>query len=616
MKRIHIFKLLISCIVLQCSITAFSKSNNTKRDYIDIEAKFYMGEYSDCSVVGDSIFYVENIYDAMILSYSAIANHKLAFAEIKKGHRASSISNFRSNFYRASLKAQDALDFIVSDLNANRAQINSEKSIKEKLQSYSLAVQCSRILQIPQYKQIVKYINEKIVPLKEQFSNELYVEKLQILYFEIIYALDHEQEEYVCKELLPSFEKEVLMLQSIEPIQKARIADIYVQLSEYLNYKMMETSDEFKSKLVKTEAKMNYLKDMAINTMIHSRDYSLYSKKPKGKSQFILSDWKQLKNELKTDEVAMLYFTYAKYEDSWNYILTISADSADPDLSYGGHSYMSESQALDYLKKLDQYKTIFVVGTNGMNFTNFSSDHRIVRLHTLSEIGERKTCYNNGNVNAIGNLKYSSTKDTETSTEKGVVRKIGEFASAEREMNSLKSIFGNRLKIYQGHTVTRSTFREFERNVSILHISTHGTFNLQLLNKYNHENADFGITGDNIFKSCGLMLSGYNDNKEKNFISAYDIKNLNLDNIDFVFISACESGAGQVLTIGDYSLAEAFYVAGVKNIIAVIDPIKEDVATNFAEALYKEISKGTSYHDSFYIAKNQVCPSERIILFE
>ena len=614
MNIVNIFKLFLTCTFLMCNVSAYSKSNNTKKNYIDIESKYYMGEYQDCSNAGDSIFYVENIYDAMILSYSAIANHNLAFADGKIDHRDNSI--YRKNFYRAQIKAQDALDFVVSDLNSNREQKISEKSIKEKLQSYSLAVQCSRILQIPQYKQIVNYINENIVPLKEKFANKLYVEKLQISYFEIIYALDHEQEEYVYKELLPSFEKEILMLQSIEPVQKARIADIYVQLSEYLNYKLMETSEDFNYRLIETETKTKYLKDMVINTMIHSRDYSLYSKKPKGKSQFILSDWKQLKNELKTDEVAMLYFTYAKSTDSWNYIWTISAESVDPDLSYGGHSYWSESQAMSHLRNLNQYNKIFVVGTNSMNFTNFSNDNRIVRLHTLSDIGKRKTFYNKGSVNAIGNLKYSSTKDAEASVEKGVFRKIGEFASAEREMNSLKSIFGNRLTIYQGHAAARSTFREFERNVSILHISTHGTFNFQLLKKYNQESPDFGVTGDNIFKSCGLMLSGYNDNKETNFISAYDIKNFNYDNVDFVFISACESGAGQVLTIGDYSLAEAFYVAGVKNIIAVIDPIKEDVATNFAEVLYKEINKGTSYHDSFYVAKNQICPSERIILFE
>lgn len=112
------------------------------------------------------------------------------------------------------------------------------------------------------------------------------------------------------------------------------------------------------------------------------------------------------------------------------------------------------------------------------------------------------------------------------------------------------------------------------------------------------------------------MLSGYNNNEELNFISAYEIKKLDLRNVDFVFVSACESAAGLVLSIGDYSLAEAFHVAGVKNIIAVIDPINEDVATNFAEILYREIKKGTSYHDSFHIAKKQSCPSDRILLFE
>lgn len=91
---------------------------------------------------------------------------------------------------------------------------------------------------------------------------------------------------------------------------------------------------------------------------------------------------------------------------------------------------------------------------------------------------------------------------------------------------------------------------------------------------------------------------------------------MDLRDIDFVFISACESGAGQVLTIGDYSLAEAFHIAGVKNIIAVVDPIKEDIATNFAEMLYKQIINGKTYHDAFHEAKNKICPTDRIFLFE
>lgn len=598
-----ILKISLSCIALLFSINAYSKSSNTKRDYIDIESKYYMGEYTECSNVGDSIYYVENIYDAMILSYSALANHNLAFADRVIDHDD---NIYGANFHRARIKAQDALDYIISDINTNKAKKWSEKMLREKLQSYSLGVLCSRILQIPQYKQIVKYIYNNIVPLKNILGTKYCVEKLQISYFEIIYAMDHEQEGYVYEKLLPYFENQVSTLNSINPVQKARIANIYVQLSDYLNYKIMDTENE-----------SDQLKDMAINTMIHSRDYSLYSKKTNEHTMFQLTDWKQLRKELQSDEVALLYFTYARSTDSWNYIWKISASDPVPSLSYGGHSYWSESQGMSSSKDFDNYNQIYVVGTNSMKFTNFSSDKRIVRLHTLSEIGKRNISYNNGNVNAIGNLKYSYSKDdAETSIEKGVVRKVGEFASAEREMASLKTIFGDRLKIYQGKDVARSTFNNFEKNVCILHISTHGTFNQQLLNKYNKENSDFGVTGDNIFKSCGLMLSGYNDDKNTNFISAYDIKKLNLSNIDFVFISACESGAGQVLTIGDYSLAEAFHVAGVKNIVAVVDPIKEDVATNFAEVLYREIKNGTSYHDSFYKAKSQVCPSERIILFE
>ncbi len=598
----NIFKIILIYFALLFSINAYSKSNNTKMDYLDIESKYYMGEYTECSNVGDSIYYVENIYDAMILSCSALANHNIAFADRVVDHND---NTYGANFHRARIKAQDALEYIISDLNSSKGKKISDKILPEKLQLYTLAILCSRILQIPQYKQVVKYIKDNIIPIRENLGKKFCVEKLQIIYFEIIYALDHDQEDYVYKELLPLFENEVCSLQSIDPVQKSRIANIYVQLSDYFNYKLMDT-----------EAATPQLKDMAINTMIHSRDYALFSKKANRLAVFIKNDWKQLKSKLTNDEAVLLYFSYARSTDSWNYIWIIKPGAEEPSLAYGGHSYWSENKELSLVHELDMLKTIYVVGTNGMKFTDFYTDSRIVRIHSFSELSNLKKKYNGGKVTAIGNINYSIDKNSELSTEKGVLRKLGNFASAEREMESLRNIFGDKIEIFQGNNVSRKLLHTLNTKISILHLSTHGMFSKQLLYQYNRDNANLGVTGDNIFKSCGLMLSGYNDNKEENFISAYDIKNMDLRDIDFVFISACESGAGQVLTIGDYSLAEAFHIAGVKNIIAVVDPIKEDIATNFAEMLYKQIINGKTYHDAFHEAKNKICPTDRIFLFE
>lgn len=594
------FILVLIAMVLS-SLQLNAKSFNTKADYLAVETSYYLGDYAECSILGDSIFYVENIYDAMILSYSAIANHHLAFSEQKIGHDN---NVYGANFSRARMKARESLDYIIYDLNHNISSEIQYSEIRDRLQAYSLVVLCSRILQTPEYKRVVRYMKDNIVPLKNQFAGENFIEYLQILYFEIIYALDHNQMDQVCNELLPKFENDVASLHCVDSKQKARIAMIYLHLAEYLNYKLLETDKD-----------NSILKDMAINVMIHSRDYSLFSKKPSGGCGFALQDWKSLKNNLKPDEAVLMYFTYARSADSWNYVWVIKAESQSPALAYSGHSYWSESQSLDCLTQLNEFNKIFIIGTNNMNFTDFSNDQRIVRLHSFSEISNCNKSYQNGNVLALGNINYSFENELNYSPEKGI-GKIGSFTTAKKEMQMMHEIFGDKLKTIQGNAATKDLFYKLDNDLSIVHISTHGKFDKQMLSILNKENADYGVTGDNIFKSCGLMLSGYNQNKDINFISAYDIKNLNLSNIDFVFISACESAAGQVLSIGDFSLAEAFHVAGVKNIIAVLDPIREDLATKFAEVFYQNVKNGATYHDAFHASKKMVCPSERIILFE
>lgn len=81
MIAVNRYKFLIPYIALICSIHAYSKSNNTRRNYIDIVSKYYMGNTLTAQKLEILFFYVENIYDAMILSYSALANHNLAFAD-------------------------------------------------------------------------------------------------------------------------------------------------------------------------------------------------------------------------------------------------------------------------------------------------------------------------------------------------------------------------------------------------------------------------------------------------------------------------------------------------------------------------------------------------------
>lgn len=89
----------------------------------------------------------------------------------------------------------------------------------------------------------------------------------------------------------------------------------------------------------------------------------LFFQKANRLAVFIKNDWKQLKSKLTNDEAVLLYFSYARSTDSWNYIWIIKPGAEEPSLAYGGHSYWSENKELSLVHELDMLKTIYVVGT-------------------------------------------------------------------------------------------------------------------------------------------------------------------------------------------------------------------------------------------------------------
>ena len=126
------------------------------------------------------------------------------------------------------------------------------------------------------------------------------------------------------------------------------------------------------------------------------------------------------------------------------------------------------------------------------------------------------------------------------------------------------------------------------KEVSILHIATHGYF----LKDVEKTSWPIGVQADyakdNVLLRSGLMLTGASeseklktglDSSNNGIITSYEAMNLDLKGTNLVVLSACETGLGEIKAgEGVYGLQRAFLVAGAEAIVMSLWKV-DDAAT-------------------------------------
>ncbi|WP_425390278.1 CHAT domain-containing protein [Ekhidna sp.] len=140
-----------------------------------------------------------------------------------------------------------------------------------------------------------------------------------------------------------------------------------------------------------------------------------------------------------------------------------------------------------------------------------------------------------------------------------------------------------------------------ELNKELVHIATHGFF----------MEDDKAPSADPMLSS-GLLLAGVSnekmdDSSEDGILTAYEIMNLGLNNLEMVVLSACETGLGEIASgEGIYGLQRAFFVGGAKSVVMSLWKVDDEATKDLMTTFYKDYLKNGNKREAFLNAQRKI----------
>jgi CHAT domain-containing protein len=127
------------------------------------------------------------------------------------------------------------------------------------------------------------------------------------------------------------------------------------------------------------------------------------------------------------------------------------------------------------------------------------------------------------------------------------------------------------------------------------------------------------VVGESPLLLSGFALAGANHrnaagpDEEDGILTAEEIASLNLTNVEWAVLSACDTGVGEVrVGEGVFGLRRAFEVAGARTLIMSLWPVEDETTRHWMKALYdNRIAKGMSTIDAVHEANLQVLRQRR-----
>lgn len=231
--------------------------------------------------------------------------------------------------------------------------------------------------------------------------------------------------------------------------------------------------------------------------------------------------------------------------------------------------------------------------------------------------------------NANTPLRFSFSKTREGNTR-------GRYANLEWTLPEVKSV-SDALKmsknispeLFIGKEGSEEIFYSLSgRTFRLIHLATHGFYydddeveDKLSTGKYGFLSSTIAgksIIEDKTLTHSGLILSGGNNalrgisvpkNREDGILTAYEISKLDLNNVDLVVLSACETGLGDLKSEGVYGLQRGFKKAGVTSILMSLWEVNDEATGQLMKEFYRNYAKGFSKSESLHNAQKSLMDS-------
>jgi CHAT domain-containing protein len=216
--------------------------------------------------------------------------------------------------------------------------------------------------------------------------------------------------------------------------------------------------------------------------------------------------------------------------------------------------------------------------------------------------------------------------DSDTSLLRAIRSSVKDLPSTEPEIREIgKLLKKKKIKcgIFTEYSATEESFKALSGNApNLIHIATHGKywpkfeadkdFNLKEVSFLKDDLGNIDIN-DALNRSV-LLFSGANrtlsgciyENGEDEVLTAREISLLDLNNVDLIVLSACQTGIGEIHEDGVFGLQRGLKKAGVNSILMSLWEVDDDATQLLMTEFYKNYVSGISKRQSLLNAQKVV----------